>query len=152
MSLVPAGFDPQSFRWGSSSAPSQETLVIVLAIAAMALACALLLVRSLRRRARRPPPVRDQWRALAVMGELCPRGWQARIRLYGGTAPMPADAPRSAVPLVELEWRGFDGRSQGVEQARRLWAPTIERALEMMAEERRADVAIARLRDPSRRR
>src|ERR1700689_1360236 len=89
---------------GHARAPGYETLVVGLAIAAMAVAAALISVY-LRRRYRQPKPVADQWSALAVMGELCPDGWQAQIPLYGWGAPIPADAPPSHAPLVELEWK-----------------------------------------------
>jgi hypothetical protein len=144
MSAVPAGFVADSFRWGSSSAPWVETVVIMAVIAVMALACVLVL-RSLRRRDRRPAAVSDQWQALAVMGDLCPRGWQAQITLYGSTAVMPSDAPHYDVAPVEIEWKQFDGEPRRIAVARRLWAPSIEAALQMMAEDRRTDIAIEQI-------
>jgi hypothetical protein len=133
-----------SYRGGSTYAPPYETFVIVLLIAAMALA-AVLIAMYLRRRHRRPKPVADQWQALAVMGELCPHGWQAQITLYGWGAPVPADAPSSRVPLVELEWRLFEEESGRVAVARRVWAPTIEQALQLMVEDRRTDLALEQI-------
>jgi hypothetical protein len=141
---VLAAFDPNSFRWGSSSAPWHETVVIVLVIAVMAVACVLVL-RSVRRRHQRPMPVGDQWQALAVMGELCPHGWQAQITLYGGGAPMPVDAPHARVPLVGLEWRQFDGGSGEVAVARRVWAQSIDGALQTMVDDRRIDIALEQI-------
>jgi hypothetical protein len=111
-------------------------LIAVLAIAAVAI------VLHLRRRARRPKPVSDQWQALAVMGELCPHGWQAQITLYGWGAPVPADAPPSRVPLVELEWKQFEEESGRVTVARRVWAASIEQALQAMVEDRWTDVTL----------
>jgi len=130
-----------SYRGGSTYAPLYETFVIVPLIAVMTIACALIVIY-LRRRARRPKPVADQWQALAVMGELCPHGWQAQITLYGWGAPVPDDAPPSRVPLVELEWKQFDEESGRIAVARRVWAPTISEALQMMVEDRRTDVAL----------
>jgi hypothetical protein len=55
-----------------------------------------LIFKRLRRRQREPKPVADHWQALGVMGEMCPRGWQAQITVYGQGAPTPADAPPHA--------------------------------------------------------
>ncbi|HLM84619.1 MAG TPA: hypothetical protein VK272_00370 [Solirubrobacteraceae bacterium] len=143
MSAVAAWFlianDP-----GHARAPAYETLIIVLMIAAMTLASALIVIY-LRRRHRRPKPVADQWQALAVMGELCPHGWQAQITLYGWGAPVPDDAPPSRVPLVELEWKQFDEESGRVAVARRVWAPTIGEALQAMVEDRRTDLTLEQI-------
>src|ERR1700720_2693318 len=102
MTVATVGSVIASYRGGSTYAPLYETFVIVPLILAMTAACVLIALY-LRRRQRRPRPVADQWQALAVMGELCPHGWQAQITLYGWGAPVPANAPPSRVPLVELE-------------------------------------------------
>jgi hypothetical protein len=133
-----------SYRGGSTYAPLYETFVIVPLIVAMAVGVALIALY-VRRRARRPKPVADQWQALAVMGELCPHGWQAQITLYGWGAPVPADAPSSRVPLVELEWKQFEEEFGRVAVARRAWAPTIGEALQMMVEDRRTDLALEQI-------
>jgi len=129
---------------GHEEAPGYETLLIVLFIAVMTAACAWIAVY-LRRRYRRPKPVADQWQAMAVMGELCAHGWQAQITLYGWGAPVPADAPPSRVPLVELEWKQFEEESGHVAVARRVWAPTIGEALQTMVEDRRTDIALEQI-------
>ncbi len=129
---------------GHAKAPGYETLLFVLFIAVMTAACAWIAVY-LRRRYRRPKPVADQWQAMAVMGELCAHGWQAQITLYGWGAPVPADAPPSRVPLVELEWKQFEEESGHVAVARRVWAPTIGEALQTMVEDRRTDVALEQI-------
>jgi hypothetical protein len=129
---------------GHAHAPGYETLLVALIIAAMAAACVLIFVY-LRRRYRRPRPVADQWRALAVMGELCPHGWQAQITLYGWGAPVPADAPPSRAPLVELEWKLFDEEFGQVAVARRMWAPTIGAALQTMVEDRQIDITLEQI-------
>jgi hypothetical protein len=130
---------------GSPRAPAQvpayETVAVVVAIAAMVAALVAVGVY-LRRRLRRPSAVGDQWQALAVMGELCPYGWQAEITLYGWGAPVPLDAPASRVPLVELEWKQFDEESGQVAVVRRVWAPTIGEALQTMVEDRRTDLTL----------
>ncbi len=128
-------------RGGHAPAPGYETVVIMALITAMTAVSALIAIH-LRRRHRRPKPVADQWQALAVMGELCPHGWQAQITLYGWGAPVPADAPQSRTPLVELEWKQFDEEPGRVVVARRVWSPTIGQALALMVEDRRTDMAL----------
>ena len=98
-----------------------------------------------RRRRVRGTQVADQWGALAVMGELCPHGWQAQITLYGWGAPVPSDAPPSRAPLVELEWKQFDEHSGRVVVARRAWAETIPEALQVMVEDRRTDLTLEQI-------
>ncbi len=129
---------------GDAPAAGYETLVICLAIAAMA-AAGVLIGMSLRRRQRRPKPVSDQWQALAVMGELCPEGWQAEITLYGGGAPIPADAPLAHVPPVELEWKQYEEEPGRIAVSRRLWAPTIAAALQTMVEDRQTDLTLEQI-------
>jgi hypothetical protein len=129
---------------GHVPARGYETLGIVLLIAVMIAAIAWI-VLYLRRRYRRQEPVDDQWRALAVMGELCPHGWQAEITMYGWGAPVPADAPPSRVPLIELEWKQFEEDSGRIAVARRVWAPTIGQALQTMVEDRRTDMTLEQI-------
>jgi hypothetical protein len=129
---------------GNARAPGYETLVIVSLVVAMAVAC-VLMARYLRGRQRRTATVADQWQALAVMGELCPHGWQAQVTVYGVQAPLPADAPASRIPLVELEWKQFDARSREVARTRRAWAPSIAEALQTMVDERQTDVALEQI-------
>ena len=144
MSLAAVGLLIASYRGGSTYAPLYETFVIVPLIAVMTAACVLIGLY-LRRRHRRPKPVADQWQALAVMGELCPHGWQAQITLYGCDAPVPEDAPPSPVPLVALEWTQFAEESGQVAVARRVWAPTIAEALQTMVEDRRTDLTLEQI-------
>jgi len=113
----------------------------MLAVAAMTVACALIF-RYVRRRDQRPKRVTDHWQALAVMGELCPSGWQAQITLYGAGAPTPPDAPPARPPLVELEWKQFDGEPLQVTAERRAWARTIPGALQMMVDDRCTDLSL----------
>jgi hypothetical protein len=144
MSAVGAGLVIASYRGGSTYAPLYETFVIVPLILAMMVGCVLIAIH-LRRRDRRPKPVTDQWQALAVMGYLCPHGWQAHITLRGRDAPEPDDSPPSPVPLVELEWKQFDEQPGEVVVARRVWAPTIGEALQMMADDRRTDITLEQI-------
>jgi hypothetical protein len=144
MSVAAAVLVLASYRGGSTYAPLYETFVIVPLIVVMTLACVLISLY-LRRRHRQPKPVADQWQALAVMGELCPHGWQAQITLYGWGAPVPEDAPPSRAPLVELEWKQFDEESGRVAVVRRVWAPTIGEALQSMVEDRRTDLTLEQI-------
>ncbi len=129
---------------GGHPPAAHDTLIVLAVIAAMALIC-VLIVLVVRRRAGRARPVSDQWQALAVMGELCPHGWQAQITLYGWGAPIPDDAPPARAPLVELEWKQFAEEPGRVAVARRVWAPTIERALQVMVDDRRTDLALEQI-------
>ena len=125
-------------------ASGYETVLVALLIAALLGACVVIAI-VLKREHRRPQPVADQWRALAVMGELCPHGWQAQITLYGWGAPVPVDAPRARAPLVELEWKQFDDEPGRVAVARRVWAPTIGEALQAMVDGRRTDITFEQI-------
>jgi hypothetical protein len=115
--------------------------VLLLALALVALAATAVALH-LRLKRRRPAPVADERQALAVMGELCPDGWQAQLTLYGYGAPVPADAPSARVPLVEVEWKLYEEEPGRVAVVRRAWAPTIEAALRAMVEDRRTDVTL----------
>lgn len=125
-------------------AKASDAVVVALVIAALAL-LALLLYLYMRKHPRRSAPVTDQWRALAVMGELCPHGWDAQIKLYGWGAPVPEDAPPARVPLVELEWKQYAEQPGRVAVARRVWAPTIPEALQIMVDDRRADAMLEQI-------
>jgi len=131
---------------GSHPVLAHDTIAVVLVIAAMA-AAAILIGLYLRRRHRRSKPVDDEWQTLAVMGELCPHGWQAHINLYGWGAPVPDDAPPSRAPLVALEWEQFDEEPGRIAVARRVWAPTIAGALQAMVEDRQTDVTLEQIEE-----
>jgi hypothetical protein len=120
---------------------SKGTLLIVTMIVVLGAICVAIGLY-LRRRLRRQPPVEDEWRALAVMGELCPGGWQAQVTLYGWGAPVPDDAPASRVPQVQLEWMEFEEGTERLLVCRRVWAPTIGKALQAMVDDKRADLAL----------
>lgn len=138
------GLVASGVQGGHAPAPGHETLVIVGLILALALTT-ILIALHLRRRQRRPRRVTDQWQALAVMGELCPHGWQAQITLYGWGAPVPDDAPPSRAPLVELEWKQFEEEFGHVAVVRRVWAPSIGQALQTMVEDRRTDLTLEQI-------
>jgi hypothetical protein len=144
MSVAAGSLVLASYRGGSTYAPSWETVLVALLIGALAAACVPIFIH-LRRDQRRAKPVADQWQALAVMGELCPHGWQAQITLYGWGAPVPADAPPARAPLIELEWKQFDEEPGRVAVARRTWAPTIGEALQAMVDDRRTDMTLEQI-------
>lgn len=144
MKAVSRGLVIANGQGGHVHAPWLEALMVALAIATMVAASVVIGIH-LRRHHRRPKPVADEWQALAVMGELCPHGWQAQITLYGWGAPVPADAPPSRVPPVELEWKQFEEESGRVAVARRVWAPTIGQALQTMVEDRRTDITLEQI-------
>ena len=121
-----------------------DTVQILLLVVAM-VAASMLICLYLRRQYRRRKPVSNQWQAQAVMGELCPHGWQAQITLYGWGAPVPSDAPPVRAPLVELEWKQFDEEPGRVVVVRRVWAPTIGEALQTMVDDRRTDFALEQI-------
>src|SRR5271168_357178 len=146
MSTVAGLMMASGVQGGHAQAPLTETIMLVLLIAVLAVGRGAIFIY-LRRRSRRPKPVADQWQALAVMGELCPFGWQAQITLYGWGAPVPEDAPPARVPLVELEWKQFDEEPGRVAVARRVWAPTIGSALQTMVEDRRTDFALEQIEE-----
>jgi hypothetical protein len=129
---------------GNAPASDSETLVIVLLIAALSVACVVIALY-LRRRRAHSRPVADQWQALAVMRELCPHGWRARLTVYGSDAALPAEAPVSRVRPVGLEWTQFEAGHDTGAVARRLWAPTIGEALQAMVEDRRTDVLLEQI-------
>jgi hypothetical protein len=129
---------------GHEHASSYETALVALVIASLLAACVLIFT-ILPRRRRRPKKASDQWQALAVMGELCPHGWQAQITLYGWGAPVPTDAPPARVPPVELEWKQFDEEPGRVAVARRVWAPTIGEALQAMVDDRQTDATLEQI-------
>jgi hypothetical protein len=131
-------------------AKATDAVVVALVIAALGLIAAGILFYQYRR-PRRSKPVTDQWSALAVMGEMCPHGWEAQITLYGWGAPVPADAPPARVPLVELEWKQYDEEPGRVAVARRVWAATIEQALQIMVDDRRTDVTLEQIEEAAAR-
>jgi len=132
-----------SGQGGHLQAPLNESILLVVALVVLSAACVAIALSLSRRE--RPRAVSNQWEALAVMGELCPHGWQAHITLYGWGAPIPSDAPPARVPQVELEWKQFDEEPGRIAVARRLWAPTIGEALQAMVDDRRTDLTFEQI-------
>jgi hypothetical protein len=85
-------------------------------------------------------------RARAMMSELCPHGWRARITLYEGQSGRSAGHHGEEVRgAVALDW--FELRAGGGEPAvmRRVWAETIGEALEAMVSDRRTDETLEQI-------
>jgi len=121
-----------------------DTISALSILVSLAIVAAVIAVVA-HRRGRRVQPVTDHWATLAVMGELCPYGWQAQISLYGWGAPVPDDAPPARTPLVALDWKQFDDEFGRVVVQRRVWARTIEEALQKMIDDRRLDVSLEQI-------
>jgi hypothetical protein len=133
--------------------PADPSMMILLAGAFAAVAAAVLWYELRYRRREPKAPMSDEWRARAVMQEMCPAGWRARISLHGSES-----SDRESGEAVHLEWAELRPRLQGGDVAveRRLSAPTIGAALEAMVRDRRTDAALeeieqsaARPRSPS---
>jgi hypothetical protein len=78
-------------------------------------------------------------RARAMMDELCPHGWSAKVTMVGGRESAPAAVPDARRDLVALDWAEFEDDGSRVAVVRRVWAPTISEALEAMVADRRTD-------------
>lgn len=78
-------------------------------------------------------------RARAMMDELCPLGWRARITLLCATEQTDVETPDPKREWVALDWTAFEDESFRVSVVRRVWAPTISAALEAMVADRRTD-------------
>jgi hypothetical protein len=78
-------------------------------------------------------------RARAMMDELCPLGWRARITLFGASERLSDETPDPKRDWVALDWTAFEDESFRVSVVRRVWAPTITAALEAMVADRRTD-------------
>jgi hypothetical protein len=106
----------------------------------------LLLLRELRRYRAARPHDDDEVRARALMGELCPNGWQAQITMFGAVASAPPDAPRfESGGLVAIDWAELPGDDDEQPVVRRVWAPSIAAALDAMVEDRRTDEVLERI-------
>ena len=105
----------------------------------------LLLSREIRRWRAAHPPDSDEVRARAVMGELCPNGWQAQITMYGSSVSAPPDAPHFEGGLVAIDWSELPAADEDPPPPRRVWAPTISDALAAMVEDRRTDEVLERI-------
>jgi hypothetical protein len=80
-------------------------------------------------------------RARAMMDELCPHGWQAEIVLFSSGEELPLEAPDPARTRVQLDWMELSEPGT----SRRVWAPDVASALEMMVAERVTDETLQRI-------
>jgi len=124
--------------------PENHALMAILAIVVLAAIGGAITVWQLRRK-HRPARVTDQWSALAVMGELCPHGWNAEITLRGRGAPRLVDAPFSSAPPVAVKWKLYEKDSDRPAVTRWVSASTIDEALQTMVDDRRLDVTLAQI-------
>src|ERR1700676_2996325 len=110
-------------------------LELVLVAGVLLVLAGLVLSRELRRWRAWRQPHSDEVRARAVMGELCPNGWQAQLTLYGNAQAAPPGAPRVGGALVAVDWSELPGASDEPPMMRRVWAPTIADGLAAMVED-----------------
>ena len=134
---------------GASAAGRSLAVVAQLELALVAgvllVLAALMLSRELRRWRGSHRPHSDEVRARAVMGELCPNGWQAQLTLYGSAQAAPPGAPRVEGALVAVDWSELPGEGDEPPMMRRVWAPTIAEGLAAMVEDRRTDEVLERI-------
>ena len=132
-----------SFAGRSLAVVAQLELVLV---GGMLLVLAgLLLSRELRRWRGEHPPHSEEVRARALMGELCPNGWQAQLTLYGSGQFAPPGAPASDGSLVAVDWSELPDDGDELPVKRRVWAATIADGLAAMVEDRRTDEVLERI-------
>jgi hypothetical protein len=98
-----------------------------------------------RRRRHPPPPVTDQWSAMVAMGELCPTGWQAEIKLHGGGEPPSTDPFSSNPSPIVVEWMLYEHGSDRIAIRRRVSVDTLDQAMQAMVDDRRLDVMLGQI-------
>ena len=84
-------------------------------------------------------------RARALMSELCPHGWHARITLLGSAAEPDRIGPDGEPAAVALDWTELEDASGRAAVVRRVWAPTIVEALQAMVADRRTDETLEQI-------
>ncbi len=136
-------------RSGASAASRSLAVVaqleLVLVGAVLLVLAGLLLAREVKRWRTRHRPHSHEVRARAVMGELCPNGWQAQLTLYGsGSAAAPPGSPQGG-EVVAVDWSELPGDDGELPPTRRVWAPTITDALAAMVADRRTDEVLERI-------
>ena len=136
-------------RSGASAASRSLAVVaqleLVLVGAVLLVLAGLLLAREVKRWRTRHRPHSHEVRARAVMGELCPNGWQAQLTLYGsGSAAAPPGSPQGG-EVVAVDWSELPGDGGELPPTRRVWAATITDALAAMVQDRRTDEVLERI-------
>ena len=105
----------------------------------------LLLSRELRRWRGEHRPHSEEVRARALMGELCPNGWQAQLTLYASAQLAPPGTPPSEGSLVAVDWSELPDDGDEPPVKRRVWAATIADGLAAMVDDRRTDEVLERI-------
>jgi hypothetical protein len=138
-----------AIRSGASAASRSLAVVAQLELAlvgaVLLVLAGLLLARELRRWRTRHRPHSHEVRARALMGELCPNGWQAQLTLYSSGSTAPPGSQRTAGELVALDWSELPDERGELPPIRRVWAPTITDALAAMVQDRRTDEVLERI-------
>ena len=105
----------------------------------------------IRLRARRAQRNQDrvaaaaEQRARALMGELCPHGWQAQITMVAADDVPDAVLHSAASARVALDWVALEADRARAAVVRRVWAPTIADALDAMVADRRTDETLEQI-------
>lgn len=96
-------------------------------------------------RRRRLAAADAEWRARALMSELCPHGWTAQITLFGTGEDASGEPAHREPPRVALDWAELENDCGRAAVTRRVWAPTIVEALEAMVADRRTDETLEQI-------
>jgi hypothetical protein len=74
------------------------------------------------------------------MDELCPYGWQAEIIVFSSAEALPPEAPNPERVRVALDWAPLHPHTLPENiVVRRIWAETVNSALEAMVADRITD-------------
>ena len=84
-------------------------------------------------------------RARAMMSELCPYGWHARITLLEGAIDPEGNVAGGARPRVALDWTELSPETSRPAVMRRVWADSIGAALDAMVADRRTDETLEQI-------
>lgn len=84
-------------------------------------------------------------RARALMSELCPYGWHARVTLLEGAVDPDGKLAGGARPRVALDWTELSPDTGRPAVMRRVWADSIGQALDAMVADRRTDETLEQI-------
>jgi hypothetical protein len=84
-------------------------------------------------------------RARAMMSELCPHGWHARVTLLEGGVDPEGNLAGGARPRVALDWTELSPEDGRPAVMRRVWADSIGQALDAMVADRRTDETLEQI-------
>jgi hypothetical protein len=96
-----------------------------------------------RRRLRQAATVEK--RARALMSELCPFGWHAQITMLEGAIDPDGNVAGGAHPRVALDWTELSAETGRPAVMRRVWAESVNGALEAMVADRRTDETLEQI-------